>query len=224
MLHNYFTTLWRQLRNNKSFSFLNISGLTIGIASVLIIALYVYHERSYDRYHANTDRIFRVVENLRIADDLLLQASSSPPIGPAFAREFPEVRSYVRFMQNPYMVGKDGISFYEREAHLADSTVFDVFSFSFVKGNPKKALNAPQSLVLTQSTALKYFGEMNPVGQTLDMDGKPYAVTGVMADVPENSHFRFSLLVSFSTYSSTNKKDEETGWFENNCYTYILLR
>jgi len=143
MLRNYIKAAYRNLLNNKGFTFINVLGLAIGIASFIIISLFVYHELSFDRYHEKGDRIFRIVENLNTDNEALFQSTSSPPMGPAFAREFPEVTGFVRFLQSRYLVRKDGKTFLERECYLADSSVFDIFSFHLLKGNSKTALTAP---------------------------------------------------------------------------------
>ena len=224
MLKNYIITAIRSLLRSKGFSIINILGLSIGLASFILIALYVYHELSFDRYHTKADRIFRIVENLRTENELLLQSTSSPPMGPSLLKDFPEVENYVRFQQWNLLVAKDDKAFYEPDSFIADSTVFDVFSFPLVKGNPKTALTEPNSVVLTESMAKKYFGEADPVGQLLKMDDGQYKITGVAKDVPENSHFQFNFLISFSTWSSNNKQNEMRAWFWNGFHTYVLLR
>jgi len=224
MLKNYFITAIRSLLRNKGFSVINILGLSIGLASFILIALYVFHEWSYDRYHTNADRIFRIVENLRTENELLFQSTSAPPMGPALLKDFPEVENYVRFQQWNLLVAKDQNAFYEPDCFIADSTVFDVFTFPLVKGNPKTALTQPFSVVLTESMAKKYFGNADPMGQLLKMDNDQFNVTGVAKDVPENSHFRFDFLLSFSTWSVHNKRDETSSWFWNGFHTYLLLR
>ena len=224
MFRNYTITALRNLFKNKVFSLINVLGLSVGLASFILIGLYVYHELSMDRYHEKADRIYRIVENLRTENELLLQSVSSPPMGPTMAKDFPEVESYVRFTDGKFHVRKGDLSFYEDDVVLADSTLFDVFSFHMLEGDPKTALTKPQTAVLTESAATKYFADTDPLGQTLEMDGEVYEVTGVMKDLPENSHFRFDIVLSFSTWSSRNKENEITGWFWNGFHTYVLLK
>lgn len=226
MFRNYFITSIRSLAKSKGFSAINIIGLSVGLATFSLIAFYVYHEMSFDRYHKNGDRIVRIVENLRTENELLLQSTSSPPMGPHMIKDFPEVEKYVRIQNWNMLVEHNGISFYENDSYIADSTVFDIFSFNLVKGDKRTALREPNSVVLTETMAKKYFGKEDPVGQMLKMGNGQFAVTGVMEDVPENSHFRFSNLISFSTWSSrpNNKRGEEDGWFWNGFHTYLLLR
>lgn len=224
MLKNYLITAVRNLRKHKGFSSINILGLSIGLASFMLITLYVYHELTMDSYHKNANRIFRIVENLRTENELLFQSTSSPPMGPLMAHDFPEVQSFVRFTQNDVLVRKDNAVFYEESCYLADSSIFDIFSFTVLKGDAKSALKEPNTTVLTESTAKKYFGNNDPIGQSLDMNGEQFKVTAVMADVPENSHFRFDMLQSFSTWSSNNKENELRAWFWNGFHTYLLLK
>ncbi len=224
MFKNYFITSVRALMRNKGFATINIVGLAVGLATFSLIALYVYHELSIDRYHQNASRIYRIVENLRTENELLTQSTSSPPMGPRMLKDFPEVESYVRFQNWNLLAERKGISFYEPDSYIADSTVFDIFSFKFLKGNKKTALREPRSIVLTETMAKKYFPDEDPLGQMIKMDNDQYKVTGVMEDVPENSHFRFSSLISFSTWSSNNKGGENSGWFWNGFHTYVLLR
>lgn len=223
MFKNYFITSMRSLMRSKGFSMINIVGLAVGLATVSLISFYVYHELSFDRYHKNADRIFRVVENLRTENELLFQSVSSPPMGPHMLKDFPEVENYVRFQNWNLLADRKGISYYERDCYVVDSTVFDVFSFNVVNGDRKSMLREPFSIVLTESMAKKYFGNEDPVGQMLKMDYDQYKVTGVIEDVPENSHFRFSCLISFATWSRDHKDAEDREWFWNGFHTYLLL-
>ncbi len=223
MFRNYFITSVRSLMRSKGFSMINIAGLAVGLATFCLIAFYVYHQLSFDRYHEKGDRIFRITENLRTENELLFQAASSPPMGPRMQKEFPEVESYVRMQQWHLLAEHKGITFYEPECYIADSTVFDIFSWPLLKGDKKTALREPFSIVLTQTMAKKYFGDEDPVGQMIKMDYDNYTITGVMADVPENSHFAFSCLISFSTWSRNNKDAEDRAWFWNGYNTYLLL-
>jgi putative ABC transport system permease protein len=224
MFKNYFITSMRSLMRSKGFSAINIVGLAVGFATFSLISFYVYNELTFDRYHEKADRIFRIVENLRTENEELFQSTSSPPMGPHFLKDFPEVENYVRFQQWSLLAQRNNISSYERESYIADSTVFDIFSFHLLKGDKKTALREPFSIVLTASMAKKYFGNEDPLGQSIKMDYDNYKITGVMEDVPENSHFRFSNLISFSTWSRNNKGGEESGWFWNGFHTYLLLR
>jgi putative ABC transport system permease protein len=223
MIRNYFKTAWRNLFRDRFYSLINISGLAIGLAVFMLIALYVIYELSFDRYHVNAGRIFRIVENLRTENELLLQSTSSPPMGPALQRDFPEVKSYVRFagFDGVIRIGED--SFHEQNCYLADSTVFEIFSWLLLKGNPQTALTEPNTAVLTASTAKRLFGDQDPVGETINFIGEEIKITGVMENLPENSHFPVNILISFSSWSSRNQRVEREGWFNNGFHTYLLL-
>ncbi|HMJ67413.1 MAG TPA: ABC transporter permease [Cyclobacteriaceae bacterium] len=224
MFRNYVITSVRSLMRSIGFSLINIVGLAVGLAIFGLISFYVYHEFSFDRYHKNADRIFRIVENLRTENELLFQSTSAPPMGPRLLKDLPEVESYVRFQQWNLLGQRNGNSYYEPDSYIVDSTVFDVFSFELINGDKKTALREPFSIVLTESMAKKYFGTEDPLGQALKMDYDNFKVTGVMKDVPENSHFRFTNLISFSTWSRNNKQREDGCWFCNGFHTYVLLR
>jgi putative ABC transport system permease protein len=224
MFKNYFITSMRSLMRSKGFSVINILGLAVGLATFSLISIYVYHELSFDRYHKNADRIVRIVENLRTENELLFQSVSSPPMGPHMLKDFPEIESYVRLQRWNLLVDRNGFSSYEPDNYIADSTVFDIFSFPLLKGDKKTALREPFSIVLTESMAKKYFADEDPIGQTLKMDYDMFKVTGIVEDTPENSHFRFTSLISFSTWSRNNKGGEDSGWFWNGFHTYLLLR
>src|SRR5689334_7235243 len=139
MLRNYLKTAFRSLLKNKGFSIINILGLAIGIASFVLIALYVTHELSYDRFNQKADRIFRIVENLRTENEMLFQSVSSPPMGPALASQMPEVDKFVRMQEWSFLVRKGDASVFEEGCLLSDSSVFEIFSFQLLEGNPKKA-------------------------------------------------------------------------------------
>ncbi|MEQ9442694.1 MAG: FtsX-like permease family protein [Cyclobacteriaceae bacterium] len=223
MFQNHFKIAWRNLIKRKLHAIINIAGLAVGIASFLLIALYVFNELSYDRYHQNADNIYRVVEDLRTDNELLFQAFSSLPMGPAFADEYPDVLDFVRFRHRTTLVSNGNTKVYEGNCYLADSSVFRVFSFPLIGGDPRTALTEPMSVVLTETMAHKYFGNESPVGKNLQIDGEYYLVTGVAADVPANSHFTFDILISFITFSAKNRQLEEVAWFLNGVHTYLLL-
>jgi len=202
----------------------------VGLATFVVISLYVYHEYSFDRYHQKADRIFRIVENLETENEILFQSVSSPPMGPAMHREFPEVENFVRFLKRDFRVRVGDKVFVEDDCYFADSSIFDVFSFHLIRGNPQTALVEPNSVVLSEASAKKIFGDIDPVDQSLEINGELYKVTGLIADVPENSHFKVKMVASFTTWTSwstmgiSHKLLERGGWFMNGIHTYILLR
>lgn len=223
MIQNYFKIALRNLRQQKITTGINIVGLAIGLATCILIMLYVQDEFSYDRYNEKADRIFRIGVNLSLNG----RDISGPTLGPTAARdlqqEFPEVLKTTRIRnRGGEFVSYGSNSFKEDALLLADSTFFDLFTIPFLKGDPKHALSEPYTLVLTEATARKYFGSEDPIGKALLFGSKktPYRITGVVRNVPSNSHFKFDLLASLSSSDEAQK----TGWLDNmNFYTYLLL-
>jgi len=235
MFENYIKTAIRNLKRYKGYSFINLMGLAIGIACCIIILIYVQDEFSYDRYTENYDQIFRITLQVQTPDrGEIKTARTPPPWAPSLLEEFPEVESYVRF-KTPlvsWLVSREETDqrFNEKGFYFADETVFDFFGFELVKGNPQTALVDPRSIVLTESTAKKYFGNEDPMGQILRLDNAyDFLVTGVMRDVPRNSHFSFDILASFSTLSVIPIYGgvEYSGWRNGlapDLYTYLKLQ
>jgi putative ABC transport system permease protein len=232
MLKNYFTVAWRNLLRHKGYTFINVAGLAVGMACCLLITLYVRHELSYDRYHAQAGQIYRVLQAFRTGTPAAgqrpapeeYQVWGNAPVGPTLAAEFPEVRKMVRFTSHQSLLLQHGDRrFQEDDLLFIDSTAFEVFSWKMLAGNPRQALVAPNSIVLTQSTARKYFGDRNPVGQTLRVENQAtFTVTGLMEDVPSNSHFTFNGLMSMSTFRKI--RPEIFGWWGYvDFYTYLVV-
>ncbi|MES2730758.1 MAG: ABC transporter permease [Bacteroidota bacterium] len=233
MLYNYFKIAFRNLLRHKAFSLINILGLAVGMACCLLIWLYVQHQLSYDRYHTQLDRIYRVLHGKRHADSAANQSSLSPedysvwgnaPVGPALASDFPEIKKMVQFTSpNNLLLQYGEKRFQEDNLVFMDSTVFNLFSWKLLDGNPTKALVAPRSIVLTHRLAQKYFGQGNALGKTIMINNQfPLVVTGVMEDVPSNSHFTFNGLISMSTM---RQFDPEifSAWGYVDFYTYFYL-
>lgn len=226
MLKNYFKIALRNILKHKGYSFINISGLAIGIACFLLIVLYVKHELGYDRFHTKAERIYRVVEIIKGSEE-----SSSAPfsLAPAMMQEYPvQVESVVRFFnfQAPTILLENGAEkrFNEKRLFFVDSTLFDVFDFELVKGDKATALAEPNSILLTESMAKKYLGDSEPLGKTLRLQGfQDYKVTGVLRDAPTNAHFQFDGFLSFSSLRQ-QFNGEPQGWYWNPCWTYVLLK
>ena len=222
MIRNYLKIALRNLQNQKLYTSLNILGLGIGIASCLLILLYVSHEFSYDTFHSKADRIYRVSLNGKIADQEIFTTNTTPPLAFTVVDEFPEVENAVRLYTHAEEVIRYGeMVISEKKVYFADSTFFDVFSFPLLQGDPATALTEPNSLVLTEEVARKYFGEEPALGKTLLVDTKkiPHIVTGIVEDVPDNAHFHFNMLRSMSTLEYSRSD----GWFNNSFITYLLL-
>jgi len=226
MFRNYFTIGLRTLIKNKGYSFLNISGLAVGVTCFILILLFIQDELSYDKYHSKADRIYRVTEKLVPAE-----FSSSQPfsVAPTLLTDYPNyVEEAVRFFnfQSPSLTIESSPEkrFNETRFFFVDSTVFEVFDYEFVSGNPETALDAPNKVVLTATTANKYFGNENPVGKRLRYEHQfDMVVSGIIEDVPKNSHFEFDFLASFSSLRQIMGR-EPRGWYWNPAWTYVLLK
>lgn len=223
MFWSYVKITVRNVIRQKLYSAINILGLAIGVAACITILLYVQEELSYDRYHEKADRIYRVALNATIGGNDFNAALSAAPVAGTLLEEFPEVESATRIGYiGGYPVLRYGDKVFSEELYTAaDSTIFDVFDIPFIIGNPKTALTEPNSMVLTESTARRYFGDENPIGKLMTSDKvNERMVTGVIEDFPHNSHFHYDFLLSFATYASSRS----TNWLNNNLYTYIVLK
>lgn len=226
MLRNYIIIAFRNLFRQKGYSIINISGLAIGLAAFILIVLHVVNELSYDKFHTKAERIYRICVEGMIAGDVLNVAVSAAPTAEAMVRDIPEIINATRideFSQTVHFVYEDR-KFFQDGLLYVDSTFFDIFSFELIRGNSKTALVEPYSFVLTESTALKYFGQEDPIGKTIKVnDKRNYTVTGIVADPPENSHFDFEVLASFTSQIKTNGKEAYENWGSLGLYTYVLL-
>ncbi|MET0243840.1 MAG: ABC transporter permease [Flavitalea sp.] len=223
MFKNLLLIAVRNFKRDKWYSLLNVAGLMIGITFSLFLIFYVKDELSYDKYNTKSERIYRINSDIQEPDKPMMKWAICPfPLGPSLTKDYPEVEEAVRFVPAGRMMYKHGdIRFYEEKIYFADSNVFRVFSYDFVAGNSKTALIAPNSIVLTESIAKKYFGNKTAVGESMQNDnGDVYKVTGVIKDVPHNSSLRFNLLISRSTLPA----DYADNWGGFNIYTYVLLK
>jgi putative ABC transport system permease protein len=224
MLKNYLKITLRTLWKDKGFSFINVSGLAIGISTCILISLYVLDELSYDTFHKNARNIYRLTELLHLPKEVRPQAVTSPPMAHALQQNFPEVKKTVRFTQSSRLLTYQDKKFFDTQIWYADSSLFELFSFPMIKGEPQSALIDPYSIVLTEKAAKKYFGDSDPLGKAMSLsDTIPLTVTGVVKDIPSNSHIQFDVLLSFSTIVATNNNQQNDNWFNNGYYTYALL-
>lgn len=231
MFQNYYTVFKRSFVKQKGYSFLNVFGLAIGVACFLLITLYIKDEYSFDRMHSKADRIYRIHEIFE-ADGVGERSASQPfPLGEALENDYPgQVIESVRFFnfQAPTLAvatTDNTKEFNEARLFFADSTIFNVFDFPFLKGDPKTALANTHTVVLTESMGRKYFGEEDPVGKYLRFQGNTnLLVTGVLKDIPVNTHFQFDFLVSFETLKETYNGQLPDTWYWNPCWTYLLLK
>ncbi len=219
MLKNLVKTAIRHMLKHFGYSILNILGLTIGISSALFLIIYVTDEVSYDRYHEKADRIYRVSSKITETDDQFTWVVAQIPFGPQVVQDYPEVQSFVRIFNMPRAVYKfEDKEFNEESFYYADSTLFDIFTYKVLKGDARRAVLEPNKIVLTETTATKYFGNTDPIGKTLTSGTDTYEVTGVIENVPQNSHIRFDAL------SSRNNLPKQFGsWGNFGVFTYLLF-
>jgi len=223
MFKNYLKLAARHLLKHKAYSLLNVSGLAIGMACCILILLYVQQELSYDRQHTQADRIYRVAADLKFGGNHFQLAVAPAPLAATLVRDFPEVVTAARFRNyGSALVKRTGEqNFKEVRVIFADNAIFEVFTLPMLAGDPKTALIAPYTLVINQSTAKKYFGAADPMGQALIFDNtNSYKITGVIADIPENSHFHFDFIASLA--STPESMDDM--WGSNNFATYLVLQ
>lgn len=220
MFKNYLKTAFRYLRKNKLYTIVNITGLAIGAACCLLIGVYIRHELSFDRFHAKAERITRVTWEYNFGDAVSKTALTGTKVGPQLQRTFPEVQAYTRTLKYPSVIAYQNKMFEEKRFLFADSAFFSIFSFPLLSGDEKTALDAPDKVVITQSAARKYFGSENPVGKTVKIGGtKDLVISGVAADVPDNSQLQFDFVAAFNFLNAS----KEEKWSEANYITYLQL-
>lgn len=222
MFKNYIKTAFRSLLKNKGFTAINILGLALGLATCLLIVFYVVDELSYDRYNEKHDRIFRVNEDLKLGENSVQYAIAMPPLAKTLMAEYPFVEEATR-IKNAWgqHIKKGNTNLLENRVAFADANLFKVFTLPMISGNSASALAGPNSVVLTESTAKKYFNSTDVVGKTLLLNDKDNVkVTGVIKDVPKNSHFNFDLFISMSSYPDSRSD----AWLRSDYNTYVLLK
>lgn len=226
MIKNFLRIAFRNLWRHKGFSLVNIIGLTVGMSAFFLVFLYVCFELSYDSYHSKADRIYRVVADVQTPTGL--EHSGNPPL-PAtigMTQQLPEVERTTRIsLGDNWMVIRDKDVFETDNVSISDTNFFRVFDFPLIKGDPKTALAGPQSVVLAESTAKKFFGSIDPMGKVLTMtrDKFPVTVTGVMKDIPENSHFKAAMIISAATFERSDSSFNQQ-WDNYSWSAYVLLK
>ena len=223
MFNNLIRHSLRSFKRQRAYIVINVLGLSIGIACSLLIALYVINEASYDKFNIKKDRIYRTILDGKIGGQEITIATSPAIMGPTMLREFPEIEDYCRMTgRGPTVIEYNNQSFTDENIVEADSTFFNFFSIPVLKGDPGNLLNAAHKVVLSESTAKKIFGEENPIDKPVKIgsDTVRYIVTGVMGDIPENSHFEASMIISFLT----NPRANNPVWLSNSFSTYLLLK
>jgi len=223
MISNYLKIVIRNFRRHKIYSSINIIGLAVGMACCILVFWHVHHEMSYDRYHQNANRIYRIAQKIRTEAAEMNTARVATPLIPAVRDSFPEVESAVRFQLATWdnLVERGETKYYEDWVMIAENDLFDVFTIPFVKGNPEKALERPRTVVITKSVAERYFGHENPMGQTLVLWGNQVEITGVIADCPKNTHLRYDIIISLKGFESAWNLDN---WGWTGFYAYVKLK
>lgn len=221
MLKNYLKTALRNFRSNKFYTSLNIIGLAIGLATCFLILLYVKDELSYDRYNTHADRIYRINNEIRFGGNDLDIAQTPALLGAEAVKALPQVEQYTRLRwRGNFLVKKGSTNLREDRAAYADSTLFELFSLPMIDGDPTTALKEPRSMVITEKIAQKYFGRTEVTGQYLTInDTASYRITGVIRNVPSNTHFNFDFFLPFTEISWSR----DDNWLSQNFNTYLLL-
>lgn len=214
------------MKKSKAFSFINILGLTVGLTASFLIFLYIRFEVSYDAFHAKADRIYRIVADIKTPTETINSNKPAWAVPSNLKDEFGEVEAFARFTNADFPARKGDVVFQEDECGFADSTFFSVFDFTLIAGDRKTALKTPFSIVLTESAAKKYFGTEDPMGQTLLIAKEefPVKVTGVMADMPENTRFKTDMLLSMSTLTQKLNEGLDEQWGNYGAEAFVLLR
>ncbi|HYG19374.1 MAG TPA: ABC transporter permease [Ohtaekwangia sp.] len=227
MLKNYLHIAWRTLRKNIVFSYINIFGLAIGMAAFLFITQYVRFERSYESFHTHADNIYRVVtEFYNGTEYVMTDCETFAPLGPFLKDKMPEVTDYVRMygMDGLISVKAAGQNFLESGIYWSDPSVFNVFTYDVLHGDATKALTAPFEVVLSETMAKKYFGRTNVTDETIEIDKHVYHIKAVIADVPPNTHLKFSFLLSRLSLKTLKPWYPDDRWHNNNEFTFVLTQ
>ncbi len=224
MFKNHFITALRNFKRHKGFTFINFIGLIAGLTCFLLIMLYIKFEFSFDRYHENADSIYRIIVDTHEFYRGRDQVSVTPALlAETLKKEFPEVVNAAKIRVSGVLI-RHNDQIYSETVFFADPEFLELFTFPMALGDTKTALQAPYSLLLTRKSAAKYFGNQNPIGQILSVDNREYHITGVLENIPENSHFHFDFLSPFSTYVDIEGRDRVIRWGSFNYYTYVQLR
>jgi putative ABC transport system permease protein len=223
MFRNYFKTALRNLWRSKGFSAINIVGLAIGLATCLLIVLYVIDELSYDKWNVKADRIYRLDAEIKFGGNHLFLAVAPPLAGPSMLQDYPEVQQYTRFRYaSSLLVRKGNLNIREESVTYTDSSFFDVFTLPLISGDARTALTTPHSMVITEKIARKYFNRVDVAGRILVInDSIQYKVTGVIRNMPAQSHFHYDIFLPMLQLKSSRATDE---WLSHNYNTYVVLK
>jgi putative ABC transport system permease protein len=222
MLKNFFLITLRNTIRDKAYFILNVLGLSLGIAGSILIILYVRNEVSYDKFHAKSDRTYRINCYVKLEGKEMSIAITAPPQAKVFREEFPEIENSTRYYYpNDQKVTFENVTFHEKRFYYADSNFLGIFNFPLLKGDPKTALEKPYSVIITSEVAEKLFGQSDPMGKNIILNNdKVYQVTGVAKNIPVNTHFRFDYLASFNSLDLSRSEF----WLSQMLETYIVLQ
>ncbi len=222
MIKNYIKIALRNLTRHKGYSLINIAGLAIGIACCILILLWVQDELSFDRFHKNGDNIYRVIQDINFTDHSTTWAITQGPLGPSLKEDFPEIVNFTRVTGRRFRLAYGDHS-YDEVLGMADGSIFEMFTFPLIEGDPQTALSEPHSIVLTQKMAEKYFGKDNPIGKILKADDRyDFLVTGIIEEFPLSSHFRYDFLIPF--IFGRELKYTVDNWRNSQFSTYVELQ
>jgi putative ABC transport system permease protein len=226
MKYYYFKIAFRNILRNKLFSFINILGLAAGITSFLLIFLFVKYERSYDTFYESSDRIFRLrYERSSAEGESVKFASCCPPAAIRIRELYPEVEQIARIFRYRATVIYGDRKYYEERMYFAESQIFKVFDFKFIAGDPASGIFDANCAFISESYSKKYFGNGNPLGQTITVDKEmSFVITGIFHDIPENSHLKFDILLSWPNLITHYGRDIESSWGDTGFFTYFILK
>lgn len=227
MIRNFLMVAFRNLWKNKLFSFINILGLTIGMAACLLILIYVQFERTFDTFHERSDEIYRLCyERTSESGEVVRFASCCPPAGVHLRNQFPEVEIVGRcFSRRATFTSNEEHKFIEDNNFFVEQEYFDIFDFEFISGDPKNGIREANTCYISESIAYKYFGNENPIGKVLSRDNQlNFTITGVYKDFPENSHMQIDIALSYPNVWDIYGKDIEKSWGDTGWYTFFILQ
>ena len=225
MLKHYLSIAWRNTVKKKTISLINILGLTIGIASSILIFLWANDELNFDKFHKNLEHIYRVYSTEKMSTGTYPQLAVQPPLADALKEKYPEIENSSRFFMLSKSLLKSGQKeFWENKIAFADNSFFDIFTFPFIEGDSKTALQDANSIVLTKAMADKYFPNTNPLGKAISIQNNTLTITGIVENTPVNSSFQFDFIISFNFLKTLwDWPEMNTAWNSSTFYTYLLL-
>ena len=210
MFANFLKVSIRNIIRQRAYAMINVAGLSVGIACSILILVFILHETRYDRFHDNADRVYRLYVDGKMMDQEMLSAWTPVPAGPAFQEEIPEIELATRLDWTPNVLMKKGEDTYLEDGLIfVDSTFFSIFSFPLLRGDPERVLNEPNTIVISEEMALKYFGEEDPVGKSMQIFSgeNEYMVTGIMGSIPDQSHLEFDFAAAYTSLGESKKTE-----------------